>query len=158
MAIEHVMPWLHQVAIIIADRYSASTMAYQYVDIRRRLKTTHQEIDHILADVDGYATMGIRPGLNVLLDPDDDSLAEIISRQDSGPKRDTEFLQGRRRPLPPVGRTKPSSVGRDQHLSILRTYDEIHHDMPEGAFDDLPIDEARNYKHYLYGWPKEEAR
>ncbi len=26
--------------------------------------------------------------------------------------------------------------------------------IPEGALDDMPTDGARNYKHYLYGWPK----
>lgn len=92
LANELVMPWLSQGTIIVADRYSASTMAYQYVDIRRRLQTSHQETERILADVDGYATAGIRPGLNILLDPDDDSLAEIISRQQSGPRHDPEFL------------------------------------------------------------------
>ena len=93
LASELVMPWLSQGKIIVADRYSASTMAYQYVDIRRRLQTSHQETERILADVDGYATAGIRPGLNILLDPDDDSLGEIISRQQSGPRHDHEFLK-----------------------------------------------------------------
>lgn len=92
LATELVTPWLRQGAVIIADRYSASTMAYQYVDIRSRLQTSHEETERILADVDGYATTGIRPGLNILLDPDDDSLVEIISRQQSGPRHDPEFL------------------------------------------------------------------
>ena len=42
--------------------------------------------------------------------------------------------------------------------SILELFDEIHRSMPENAFDDFPTDGARNYKHYLYGWPKEDER
>lgn len=40
--------------------------------------------------------------------------------------------------------------------SILEMFDEIHCNMPEGAFDALPTDGARSYKHYLYGWPKDD--
>ena len=40
--------------------------------------------------------------------------------------------------------------------SILRIFEEIHKSMPESAWDNLPTDGARNYKHYLYGFPKEE--
>lgn len=42
--------------------------------------------------------------------------------------------------------------------SILDIFDAIHRSMPEGAFDDLPTDGGRNYKHYLYSWPKEDER
>ncbi|MDE2787524.1 MAG: hypothetical protein OXL37_12795 [Chloroflexota bacterium] len=52
----------------------------------------------------------------------------------------------------PAGRTPSGNAGQ----SILEMFDEIHRSMPEGAFDDLPTDGARNYKHYLYGFPKEE--
>lgn len=44
----------------------------------------------------------------------------------------------------------------DAGQSILEMFDEIHRSMPEGAFDELPADGARNYEHYLYGFPKEE--
>ena len=40
--------------------------------------------------------------------------------------------------------------------SILRIFDEIHKSTPESAWENLPTDGARNYKHYLYGFPKEE--
>lgn len=53
---------------------------------------------------------------------------------------------------PPPGEPTPGNAGQ----SILEMFDEIHRSMPEGAFDDLPTDGARNYKHYLYGFPKEE--
>ena len=53
---------------------------------------------------------------------------------------------------PPPGEPAPGNAGQ----SILEMFDEIHRSMPEGAFDDLPTDGARNYKHYLYGFPKEE--
>ena len=40
--------------------------------------------------------------------------------------------------------------------SVLEMFDRIHREMPEGAFDGMPTDGARNYKHYLYGWPKDD--
>ncbi len=53
---------------------------------------------------------------------------------------------------PPSGEPTSDNAGQ----SILEMFDEIHRSMPEGAFDELPTDGARNYKHYLYGFPKEE--
>ena len=44
----------------------------------------------------------------------------------------------------------------DVGQSILDMFDELHRSAPEGALDGLPADGARNYKHYLYGFPKEE--
>lgn len=55
----------------------------------------------------------------------------------------------------PTGRT---SFFDETAPSILDIFDAIHRSMPEGAFDNLPTDGARNYKHYLYGWPKEDER
>ena len=40
--------------------------------------------------------------------------------------------------------------------SVLRIFDRIHKSTPESAWADMPTDGARNYKHYLYGFPKEE--
>ena len=51
-------------------------------------------------------------------------------------------------------KTPPGNAGQ----SILEMFDEIHRAMPEGAFDEFPVDGAVNLKHYLYGWPKEEDR
>ena len=39
--------------------------------------------------------------------------------------------------------------------SILEIFAEIHARMPADAFDGRPTDGAQNYKHYLYGHPKE---
>ncbi len=39
--------------------------------------------------------------------------------------------------------------------AILQMFKEIHESMPEGALDELPTDLSVNFKHYLYGWPKE---
>ncbi len=41
-------------------------------------------------------------------------------------------------------------------LSILEMFDQIHNSMLEGELEELPSDGAANYKHYLYGWPKED--
>ena len=42
--------------------------------------------------------------------------------------------------------------------SLLEMIREIHESTPESAWDNVPTDSARNYKHYLYGHPKEEDR
>lgn len=177
VATELVMPWLHQGAVIIADRYSASTHAYQYVNIRRRLKTSHRETEYILDETASYATEGIEPGLNILLDPDDDCLDEIISRQQSGPKHDPGFLlevADRYRRLAELSArhwavvrlmpgTPPDTVAEQvlsialRHLSVQKIFDDIHHSAPEGTFDNLPADGAENYKHYLYERPKQDS-
>ena len=40
--------------------------------------------------------------------------------------------------------------------AIVEKVKELHKDIPPDAWDDLPTDLAMNYKHYLYGHPKEE--
>ena len=39
---------------------------------------------------------------------------------------------------------------------IVEAVQELHRTIPPDAWDVLPADGARNYKHYLYGSPKEE--
>ena len=39
--------------------------------------------------------------------------------------------------------------------SILGIFRNIRECVPDTAYADLPSDGSRNYKHYLYGWPKE---
>ena len=38
--------------------------------------------------------------------------------------------------------------------SLLEMFDRIRETVPDEAWDNLPTDGAKNYKHYLYGWPK----
>ena len=40
--------------------------------------------------------------------------------------------------------------------AIAERSTEIHKSMPPDVWDDLPTDLAKNKKHYLYGYPKEE--
>ena len=47
---------------------------------------------------------------------------------------------------------KPTNAG----ASIIRIFEKARISVPESAFDDLPTDGAKNYKHYLYGFPKEK--
>ena len=42
--------------------------------------------------------------------------------------------------------------------SISELFKQIRESVPESAWSDLPTDGAKNYKHYLYGWPKEDER
>ena len=39
---------------------------------------------------------------------------------------------------------------------IVEAVQELHRTIPPEAWDALPPDGAKNYKHYLYGSPKEE--
>ena len=43
-----------------------------------------------------------------------------------------------------------------QHHSALEIADRIRRSAPPDAWDDMPADASRNYRHYLYGHPKEE--
>ena len=45
----------------------------------------------------------------------------------------------------------PSNAGE----SILAMFERLRESVPADAFDNMPSDGAKNYKHYLYGWPKE---
>ena len=47
----------------------------------------------------------------------------------------------------PTGETSPS---------LLEMFDAINLSMPEDALGDLPSDGAENYRHYLYGWRRED--
>ena len=38
--------------------------------------------------------------------------------------------------------------------SVLEISRRVRESITEGSLDDMPTDGARNYKHYLYGWPK----
>lgn len=41
--------------------------------------------------------------------------------------------------------------------TLLGMLDEIHRLVPQEEWNDGPTDGARNFKHYLYGWPKDDA-
>ena len=97
--------------------------------------------------------------LNIQTDPTDQPLTP--NPADPFVPHDGKFLTGMEDPQkikqllnvePPPG--EPTSGNAAQ--SVLEMFDEIHRSMPEGAFDALPTDGARNYKHYLYGFPKED--
>ena len=38
--------------------------------------------------------------------------------------------------------------------SLLDMIDELHESVPQDVWGNGPSDGAKNYKHYLYGWPK----
>ena len=50
---------------------------------------------------------------------------------------------------------RPSSEGA---TSVLRLIDNLHTVAPDLGRNDLPTDMAENYKHYLYGHPKDGDR
>ena len=53
-----------------------------------------------------------------------------------------------------LGGSAPSGEGV---AGLARRMQELHESMPPDALDDdRPADFAKNYKHYLYGHPKEE--
>ena len=53
-------------------------------------------------------------------------------------------------------RQSESQIGSEEaEHSVLRMIRRIHESVPDSAWDNVPTDGARNYKHYLYGWPKD---
>ena len=40
--------------------------------------------------------------------------------------------------------------------SILAMFERLRKSVPQDAWDNMPTDGAKNYKHYLYGHPKVE--
>ena len=42
--------------------------------------------------------------------------------------------------------------------AVLQLIDRLHAAVPDGHLTDLPTDMAENYKHYLYGHPKNGDR
>lgn len=40
--------------------------------------------------------------------------------------------------------------------SLVEMFERLRKSVPPGAWDDMPADGAKNYKHYLYGHPKAE--
>ena len=46
-------------------------------------------------------------------------------------------------------------ISEEAEHPVLRMIREIRESVPASAWDNVPTDGARNYKHYLYGWPKD---
>ena len=41
--------------------------------------------------------------------------------------------------------------------SLLEMIDELHGSVPQDVWGSGPSDGAKNYKHYLYGWPRDDT-
>lgn len=54
----------------------------------------------------------------------------------------------------PLPDRAPSSEAPDE--SLLEMFEGLRKSVPPGAWDDMPVDGAKNYKHYLDGHPKVE--
>ena len=50
-----------------------------------------------------------------------------------------------------IEETTPPNAG----LSVLEMFKKIQESVSANTFDGLTPDASRNYKHYIYGWPKE---
>ena len=48
----------------------------------------------------------------------------------------------------------PSEPPTEGHESILEMFERLRNSVPPDAWDNMPTDGAKNYKHYLYGHPK----
>ncbi len=76
-----------------------------------------------------------------------------------------EYINGALKPLEPLDLREGTVVtlyieeqgeNSRQHHSALEIADRIRRSAPLDAWDDTPTDAAMNYRHYLYGYPKEE--
>ena len=76
-----------------------------------------------------------------------------------------EHVNGTLKPLEPLELQEGSVVtihieeqsdnGGRQH-NAMEVADRVRRSGPEDAFDNLPADGAQNYRHHLYGHPKED--
>ena len=94
---EVILPALKRGAIVIADRYVASSWAYQTTAILRPDITPEyvepQSVKDIIRDICMYATNGgLYPGITILLTCDDDDLDVFFARQSTELRRDREYL------------------------------------------------------------------
>ena len=72
---------------------------------------------------------------------------EVTLRIENGPARDT------------VSQKSEEKLSPDTDApSISELLREIRESATKVSWDDLPSDGAKNLKHYLYGWPKENER
>ena len=74
-----------------------------------------------------------------------------------------EYINGSLKPLEPLDLKEGAIVtlyieeqGQRQVHSALATADRIRESAPADIWGNLPTDGAKNYRHYLYGHPKEE--
>ena len=94
---EVILPALNRGAIVIADRYVASSWAYQGVDITASDITPRfvepESIHTAIREICQYATNGgLYPGVTILLTCEDDEADSFIARQNSDIVRDPEYL------------------------------------------------------------------
>lgn len=77
-----------------------------------------------------------------------------------------EYINGTLKPLEPLnleeGTVVTISIEQDEVKekpadSLLAMLEEIWESLPEEVLENLPTDGSINYRHYLYGGPKEEA-
>ena len=57
---------------------------------------------------------------------------------------------------PTPGGEDRAKVSEDTGESLLEMFDRLRKSVPPEAWEGLPSDGAKNYKHYLYGHPKVE--
>ena len=77
-----------------------------------------------------------------------------------------EYINGTLKPLEPLDLDEGTVVtlsieeheAREKKLpSDLALIQKLQESIPEEAFDNLPTDGSINYRHYLYGGPKEDS-
>ena len=77
-----------------------------------------------------------------------------------------EYINGAFKPLEPLNLEEGAVVtlsieeheAREKKLpSDLALIQKLQESIPEEAFDNLPTDGSINYRHYLYGGPKEDS-
>ena len=76
-----------------------------------------------------------------------------------------EYVNGTLKPLEPLELREGTVVtlyiegqsdNTGQQHNALEIADQVRPSGPADAFDNLPTDGAQNYRHYLYGHPKED--
>ena len=91
------------------------------------------------------------------LDLEDGDVVTLSISVEDGEATESVSVDGNGEIDDPNRRGESQIVSEEAEHSVLRMIRRIHESTPESAWDNVPTDGARNYKHYLYGWPKDRG-
>ena len=93
-------------------------------------------------------------GVLTPLDPLDLEEGEEVTVRVSKPT--TPNTEAAERGEPAENTAMGDGIEESVGVRLIRMAEKLRESVPAEAWDSLPVDGAKNYKHYLYGSPKEE--
>ena len=92
----------------------------------------------------------LKPSESLDLEDGDEVVVTVAGREEESTERDVQVSEA------DVGDSdngSPSGSDNEEH-PLLQRIRKIRESVPASAWDGVPTDGGRNYKHYLYGHPK----